>query len=317
MCSVVQRPCGPWTTMTTFSEPDTDAELRIVAPRRSIREHVRDVWRYRELLQQLIRKELQVRYQKSVLGFAWSMLNPLFLLVVYSIVFSILGTSFTWFSIWLLCGLLVWNFFSTALSTGTASIVGNGYLVGKVNFPREVLPLASIGAALIHLMFSIVFMIGVLLVTRFDVDWAYLWLTVPALLSVIVLASGLAILLSAANAYARDTAHLLELFLLAWFWLTPIVYPFQLLSDKLATGPLPAYLPLLNPVTPSIIAIQRGVYGTPLVTNADGTVQHLLPDLSQWWYLRNIGIAFAAACVLLAVAIKVFDRAEANFAEVI
>jgi len=314
---VVQRPRVLWITMTTFPQPATDAELRIVAPRRSIREHVRDIWRYRELLQQLVRKELQVRYQKSVLGFAWSMLNPLFLLIVYSIVFSILGTSFTWFSIWLLCGLLVWNFFSTALATGTASIVSNGYLVGKVNFPREVLPLASIGAALIHLMFSIIFMVGVLVATRFDVDWSYLWLTLPALVTVIVLASGLAILLSAANAYARDTGHLLDLFLLAWFWMTPIVYPFQLLSDKLATGPLPTYLPLINPVTACIIAIQRGVYGAPSVTGADGTVQHLLPDLSQWWYLRNIGIAFAVSCLLLAVAIKVFDRAEANFAEVI
>lgn len=314
---MVQRPRVLWITMTTFPQPATDAELRIVAPRRSIREHVRDIWRYRELLQQLVRKELQVRYQKSVLGFAWSMLNPLFLLIVYSIVFSILGTSFTWFSIWLLCGLLVWNFFSTALATGTASIVSNGYLVGKVNFPREVLPLASIGAALIHLMFSIIFMVGVLVATRFDVDWSYLWLTLPALVTVIVLASGLAILLSAANAYARDTGHLLDLFLLAWFWMTPIVYPFQLLSDKLATGPLPTYLPLINPVTACIIAIQRGVYGAPSVTGADGTVQHLLPDLSQWWYLRNIGIAFAVSCLLLAVAIKVFDRAEANFAEVI
>ncbi|MGD9702318.1 MAG: ABC transporter permease [Acidimicrobiia bacterium] len=299
---------------TSFDSP---SELRIVAPRRSIREHVTDIWRYRELLRQLIRKELHVRYQKSVLGFAWSMLNPLFLLVVYSIVFNILGQSFEWFAIWLLSGLLVWNFFATALATGTGSIVNNGYLVSKVNFPREVLPLANIGAALIHLMFSTALMIIVLLVTRFDVDWAYLWLTVPAIITVIVLASALAVLLSAANAYARDTAHLLDLTLLAWFWLTPIVYPFQLLYDKLDGSSLPTWIPLLNPVAPSIIAIQRGVYGNPRVVRSDGTVQQLLPDLSQWWYLRNVGIAFTVACILLAVAIKVFDRAEANFAEVI
>jgi ABC-2 type transport system permease protein len=301
--------------MTTF--PDSTSELRIVAPRRSIREHVVDVWRYRELLRQLIRKELHVRYQKSVLGFAWSMLNPLFLLIVYSIVFSILGQSFEYFSIWLLSGLLVWNFFSTALATGTASIVSNGYLVSKVNFPREVLPLANIGAAIIHLMFSSALMVIVLVATRFDVDWAYLWLTIPAVLTVIVLASALAILLSAANAYARDTTHLLDLLLLAWFWLTPIVYSYQLLEDKLNGTSLPGILPMLNPVTSSIIAIQRGVYGTASVVRKDGTVQQLLPDLSQWWYLRNILITFVCACALLALAIKIFDRAEANFAEVI
>lgn len=301
----------------TTSFDSSSSELRIVAPRRSIRQHVVDVWRYRELLRQLIGKELHVRYQKSVLGFAWSMLNPLFLLVVYSIVFSILGQSFEWFAIWLLSGLLIWNFFSTALSTGTASIVGNGYLVSKVNFPREVLPLASLGAALIHLMFSMALMVIVLVVTRFDVDWAYLWLTAPAILTIIVLAAALTILLSAANAYARDTTHLLDLTLLAWFWLTPIIYPFQLLTDELSSRGLPGWLPLVNPVVPSIIAIQRGVYGTPTVTRSDGTVQQLLPDLSQWWYLRNIIVAFVAASLLLALAIKIFDRAEANFAEVI
>ena len=301
--------------MTTFSDPTP--ELRIVAPRRSIRQHVVDIWRYRELLRQLIRKELHVRYQKSILGFAWSMLNPLFLLIVYSIVFSILGQSFQWFAIWLLCGLLVWNFFATALATGTGSIVGNGYLVGKVNFPREVLPLASVGAAVIHLMFSCALMVIVLFVTRFDVDWGYLWLTPIAIVSIIVLAGALAILLSAANAYARDTTHLLDLVLLAWFWLTPIIYSYQLLADKVASISLPSWFPLINPMTANVIAIQRGVYGTPTVTRSDGTVQQLLPDLSQWWYLRNILITLVMALVLLAVAIKVFDRAEANFAEVI
>jgi ABC-2 type transport system permease protein len=252
-----------------------------------------------------------------VLGFAWSMLNPLFLLLVYTVAFTILGQSFEWFSIWLLSGLLLWNFFATGLSTSTGSVVGNGYLVSKVNFPREVLPLASIGAAFIHLMFSTALMTIVLVATRFDVDWAYLWLTVPAVLAVVVLVCAMGILLSAANAYARDTTHLLELFLLAWFWLTPIVYPYQLVADKLGAQGFSQYIPLLNPITPSIIAIQRGVYGTASIVRKDGTVQQLLPDMSQWWYLRNIGITLACACILLALAIKIFDRAEANFAEVI
>jgi ABC-2 type transport system permease protein len=166
-------------------------------------------------------------------------------------------------------------------------------------------------------MFSMALMVIVLVATRFDVDWAYLWLTGPAIATIIVLAAALVILLSAANAYARDTTHLLDLTLLAWFWLTPIIYPFQLLTDELSSRGLPGWLPLVNPVVPSIIAIQRGVYGTPTVTRSDGTVQQLLPDLSQWWYLRNILFMLAAATLLLALAIKIFDRAEANFAEVI
>lgn len=293
-----------------------DTELRLVLPRRSVRQHLVDIWRYRELWLQLVRKELHVRYQKSVLGFAWSMANPLFLLVVYSIVFGILGQSFTWFGIWLLAGILIWNFFATSLSTGTQAITANGYLVGKVNFPREVLPLASVGAAFVHLMLSSLLMVAVLLVTRFSVDWSFIWMIIPAVITLVVLASAFAILLSATNVYARDTTHLLELLLLAWFWLTPIIYPFELVTEKLENGGHWAYWHLLNPMAPILMAVQRGVYAKASVTMGDGSTKRLLPDLSQWWYLRNIGIVFVVACVFLVFAIKVFDKAEANFAEV-
>ena len=293
-----------------------DTELRLVLPRRSVRQHLVDIWRYRELWLQLVRKELHVRYQKSVLGFAWSMANPLFLLVVYSIVFGILGQSFTWFGIWLLAGILIWNFFATSLSTGTQAITANGYLVGKVNFPREVLPLASVGAAFVHLMLSSLLMVAVLLVTRFSVDWSFIWMIIPAVITLVVLASAFAILLSATNVYARDTTHLLELLLLAWFWLTPIIYPFELVTEKLENGGHWAYWHLLNPMAPILMAVQRGVYAKASVTMGDGSTKRLLPDLSQWWYLRNIGIVFVVACVFLVFAIKVFDKAESNFAEV-
>lgn len=298
-----------------------DLELRIVAPRRSVSRHLIDIWRYRELLLQLVRKELHVRYQKSVLGFAWSMANPLFLLGIYSVVFGILGQAFESFPIWILCGLLLWNFFATALTTGTQAVTGNSYLVGKVNFPREILPLAAVGAALVHLFLSSCMLVVVLLVTRFDVDWGYLWLSVPAMLTCVVLVSALAILLSAVNVYARDTTHLLDLALLAFFWLTPIVYPFQLVADQLKKHGTYQYLHLLNPIVPLVTAVQRGVYGhATIMINDPGTgkliPKKLLPDLSSMWYLRNIGAVFAFSIILLIAAIKFFDRAEANFAEV-
>jgi ABC-2 type transport system permease protein len=297
------------------------SELRLVAPRRSLRQHLVDVWRYRELLVQLIRKELRVRYQSSRLGFAWSLANPLFLLAIYSIVFTILGQAFKSFSIWILSGLLMWNFFSTAVSTATQAITANGYLVGKLNFPREILPLASVGAALVHLLLSSAMLTLVLVITRFDVAWSYLWLVIPAVITCIVLACAFGILLSAANVYARDTTHLLELILLAWFWMTPIIYTFELMSRQLHKWGLPEYLHLLNPLVPLIISVQRGVYGAATVEQFDAATKKmvplkLLPDLSQWWYLRNISVVFVFAVILFVIAMKIFDRAEANFAEV-
>src|SRR5215475_770754 len=110
----------------------TDQELQLVAPRQPVWVHLRDIWRFRELLRNLIRKELKVKYKKSVLGFVWTMVNPLFLLVVYTIVFNILGTAFDYFTIWLLIGLLVWNLFNSSVLQGTTSISGNAYLVNKV-----------------------------------------------------------------------------------------------------------------------------------------------------------------------------------------
>jgi ABC-2 type transport system permease protein len=292
-------------------------ELQIVAPRRSVAKHLSDIWKYRQLWQQLVRKELHVRYQKSVLGLAWSLANPLFLLGIYTVVFSLLGSSFESFAIWLLCGLLIWNFFATALSTGTQAITGNAYLVGKVNFPREILPLASVGATFVHFLLSSSLMVVVLSVLRFHVDWAFLWLTVPAVLTCLIMACGFAILLSAINVYARDTTHLLDLAILAWFWLTPIVYEFNIMTKNLESKGWYGYLHLLNPMTPIVMAIQRGVYGRTSAIKGGGTEPSiLLPDLPVLWYLRNLAFVFVFAVALLIFAIKVFDRAESNFAEV-
>jgi ABC-2 type transport system permease protein len=301
---------------TAVSGPD----LQIVAPRQPVAGHLRDLWRYRELFGQLVRKELKVRYKSSALGFVWSMLNPLFLLAVYTLVFSILGAAFENFPIWLLTGLLMWNFFASSLTNGTNSITGNAYLVAKVRFPREILPVASVGASLVHFFLQAIVLVAVLVVIRHPVDWAYLWLTVPSMLALILLAAALGIMLSALNAYARDTGHLLELLLLAWFFLTPILYPYQLVANKLEGRGWPTWLPLLNPVTDLVIAVQRGVYGTAAVTR-EGTVGSttttLLPDESVWWYFRNVAIVAAVALVLFLLAIKLFDKAEGNFAEVL
>src|SRR4051812_37312018 len=145
---------------SSFSEQ----ELHLVASRQTVAAHLRDIWRFRELLRNLVRKELKVKYKNSALGFVWSMLNPLFLLLVYGIAFSILGAAFSYFTIWLLIGLLVWNLFNVSIVAGTSSITGNAYLVNKVRFPREVLPLASVGAALIHFFLQSLVLVAVLVI---------------------------------------------------------------------------------------------------------------------------------------------------------
>jgi ABC-2 type transport system permease protein len=274
------------------------------------------VWRYRELLGNLTRKELKVKYKNSVLGFAWSLLNPALYLVVYWFVFQVvLNAGIPDFAIFFLAGLLPWNFFSTALAGGTISIVGNRGLVSKVWFPREILPLASIGAAMVHFFLQSLVLALTLVLFRHAPSAEFALLLVPALLTLLVFLAALAIALSAINVYLRDTQHFLELVLLAWFWITPIVYSFEMVKAQLEQW---WWLFLLNPMTDIVLVFQRAIYNrTWYIQNVNGkpTVTKILPDASVWWYLRGLAIVFVASAVMLWIALWLFGRLEDNIAE--
>lgn len=274
--------------------------------------HVAEIWEYRELLDGLIRKELKVRYKNSVLGFVWSMVQPVFLLGVYTLVFSILGAGFADFPIWLLCGLVPWTLIATTLSTSATSVVVNQGLVSKVPFPRAVLPLATLGSAMVHFVLQMAAFGIVLLIVWHPVDWGYIWLLPIALLVTAMLLAGMSLVLATLNVYARDTQHLLELALVAMFWANPIVYQYERAAVWFKDHSLPGWLPLLNPFTSVITTFQRTIYGTARV----GDMQ-LLPDVSQWWYLRNLTLVGVLGLVLMLLGLFIFDRAEGNFAEVL
>jgi ABC-2 type transport system permease protein len=279
-----------------------------VAPRPGALRRARDVWRYRELLGNLVRKELKVKYKNSALGFAWSLLNPALYLVVFYVVFElILQNGIPDFAIFLLAGLLPWTLFASSVGAATSSIVGNSALVNKVWFPREILPLAAIGAAFVNYLLQTVVLIGALIVFQYAPSAEYSVVLIPALVALLVLLSALALALAAINVYLRDTQHLVELLLLAWFWFTPIIYPYRYVSDRLEGW---TALFLLNPMVSIVIAFQRAIYNR---TSGDGT--QVLPDESVLWYVRNVGIVLAGACVLLWFAFWLFGRLEDDFAE--
>ena len=296
--------------MTTIGGPT--AELRIISARRSIPTHLREIWVFRELLGSLIRKELKVRYKNSMLGFAWSMIQPVFLLVIYGVAFSILGQGFSAFPVWLMSGLIVWTLVNTTLVTSVQSITNNANLVGKVNFPRAVLPLATLGSALTHFCLQFSTFIVVLVAFGHKVDLAYVWLLPFALVALSLFLGAAALILSIVNVYARDTQHLLDLALIALFWAIPIIYEYMRVSNWLRSHHVPTWVPLLNPIVSIIITFQRALYGQASVAG-----RRLLPDASCWWYLRNIGIVAVVAVGLFALAMRMFDRSEGNLAEML
>ena len=285
--------------MTDFSLP-----ARTITPKGHLGTRVRDIFRYRELLVNLVRKDLKVRYKSSVLGFLWTLLNPAMLLIVYYFVFSVLlGSGIPRFPIYLLSGLLVWNLFNVGLIAGTGSVVGSAGIVNKVWFPREVLPLSAIGAALVHFFLQGIVMIATLLVFRHPVSWAYVPLLPVGLIALLIFLAALALLGAAINVYLRDMQHLVEIALLPWFFCSPIVYSYDLIADKLGDK---QWVYLLNPVTPVVLVFQRAIYGDY------SEVVHAFP---YWWYVRNLVLVIIGSLVLLTFALSVFRRLEGNFTE--
>lgn len=276
---------------------------------------LKEIFRYRELLANFIRKELKVRYKNSALGFFWSMLNPAMYLVIFTIVFTkFLRSSVPYFPIYLLSGLLAWNLLSSALSGASGSIVGNSSLVTKVFFPREILPLASIGASLIHFCLQFLVLIGGLLIFRYKIDVSGLALIPVALIVELMFLIGLCLIIGSLNVYFRDVQHFLELGLLAWFWMTPIIYPIAFVQKGLGDSPLWA-LYRANPVTSIVLALQRGIYGKVAPVDASGVTQQVLIDAPVSWYFTNLMWVGLASAILMVVGFLAFHRLDARMAE--
>lgn len=289
--------------------------IRVVSPKVSIFKRLANIWSFRELLVSMVRKELRIKYKNSILGFVWSLLNPALYLVIYYIVFQkILKNQMPLYAIFLLSGLLVWNFFSNALSAATSTVVANSGIVKKVAFPREILALSSVGAAFVFFLLQATVLVLALLIFQVTPALTYIWLVPVALFALILFAGALAVALSAINVYLRDTQHLLELVLLAWFWATPVVYPFQELGIRLAQKHL-LWAYFLNPVTVVVLTFQRALYAKVSPVGLNGQVINILPSYSPLWFLMQLLIVIFVGALLFIGALAIFGRLEGNFAE--
>jgi ABC-2 type transport system permease protein len=288
---------------------------RIVTPTIGVRKRLRELWLSRELIVYLVRTEIKVKYKNSVLGIVWSMLAPAMSLVIYWFVFSIvLKNGIPNFVIFLFAGLLLWNLFQFGVLTGTGTVVSNAGIVKKVSFPREILALASVGSACVFFFFQAIVLVIFLVVLHTVPAFSYLPVLLLALIAGIVLASAIAVLLSAVNVYLRDTQHLIEVILTAWFWACPIVYSFQAqIETRLGPRGL-TWIYFLNPLVPLVLSFQRCLYAHTVVS-VHGTPTAVLPPNGMLWYAGlDLAVLFLSA-ILFLVALAVFSRLEGNFAE--
>jgi ABC-type polysaccharide/polyol phosphate export permease len=191
-------------------------------------------WRqYRYLLRNLIVRDLKARYKNSVLGILWSLLNPLFLMLIFTIIFSVLGNNqIRQYPIFVLTGLIPWTFFSGALTGGTISITGNSGLVKKVYFPRELLPAGVLLSNLVNFLFA--FIVLIILLYAFGIGLTIHALWVPAiLLTQLIFTLGLCLLLGSLTVFYRDVLMILEVVILAWFFLTPVFYSLEMFGESI------------------------------------------------------------------------------------
>jgi ABC-2 type transport system permease protein len=288
---------------------------RIVTPTISVRQRLREIWLSRELLVYLVRTEIKVKYKNSALGIIWSMVAPAMTLAIYFVVFQIvLANHVPNFVIFLFAGLLLWNLFQLGVLTGTGVVVNNAGIVKKVSFPREILSLAAVGSACVFFLFQSIVMVIFLVALHHGPDWSYLPVLLLALVTGIVLASAIAVLLSAINVYLRDTQHLIEVILTAWFWACPIVYVYQQnIGVRLGKKGL-TWIYFLNPVVPLILSFQRCIYADVMV-KVNHAPYAVLPPKGMLWYVGlDLAVLFLSV-VLFLIALAVFGRLEGNFAE--
>jgi len=251
--------------------------------------------RYRGLIQSLVTRELKARYRGSVLGFFWSFINPLFLLLIYSFVFKYIlqqRADIDHYELFMFCGILPWTWFSASLLESSGVLIAGGNLIKKVLFPAEILPIVTVLANMVHFFFGLAILALFLVVFQRPLSPSeLLWFPVVVLVQ-LVLTTGFALLLSALTVHFRDLRDILGNLLTFWFFATPIIYPYFVMKDW--------QLRLLqfNPFTHLAITYQEILY-------FEGPVGH-------WFWLLVLG-GISVGWFLFGY--FVFDRLRDTFAE--
>lgn len=216
---------------------------------------IKEIWNYRDMIVSLVKRDLRGRYKGSVLGFFWTFLNPLLQLLVYTFVFSIImKAGIEDYYLFLFVALVPWTYFATCVSGGAGCIVGQENLVNKIYFPREVLPISYVISQLINMLLSFLVVFVVLFISGKGFNflvWPYL---IVIILQETLLAFGITMFVSAITVYFRDMMYFLNIIVMAWQFMTPIMYSVDMVPERLRG------LFYLNPMTPIIVAYRDVFY---------------------------------------------------------
>lgn len=257
-----------------------------------MRQRMKSVYEYRDMIFSLVHRELRGRYQKSVLGMLWTFLNPLCQIVVYTFVFTkIFPSNIPKYYMYLMTGMIPWTFFTEALGQGAGCIVANSEMTKKIYFPREVLTIASVTAKFVNMLLAMIVVFVFLVASGVGISLQTVWMLPIVLIAEYMIALGFTLFFSAITVYLRDMEYIVGVLLMAWVWVNPVMYSLDGLPPVLMR------ILYINPMTPIIVGLH------------DILFYHTVPGVGDMVYVLVIGI------VLLLLGESVFMELEGNFAE--
>ncbi len=249
------------------------------------------IYQYRELLKTNVKKEIRGRYKNSILGVMWSFLNPLLQLAVYSIIFgALLAGGDKTYPIYICVALIPWTYFTTAITQASFTIIGNGDIIKKVYFPREILPISVVTSGAVNFIISTIIILAFVIFSGMGLSW-YILLYPFVLLVQYVLLLGISFIVSSITVYFRDLEHIIGIILLAAFYGTPIVYKLEQLPENLQI------IMQLNPMT-HIINGYRAIFYNQEMPN-----------------MKILGILLAISVVITIIGYFIFKKLQKGFAE--
>lgn len=253
----------------------------------------KDLYAYRELLKNNIKKDIRGKYKGSFLGVIWTFMNPLLMTLVYAIVFPYLmrGAQYEHYTTFLVIGLLAWNWFSTCISQGTYTILGNGGILKKVYFPREILPISVVTSGLINYLITLVIIVFFLIFSGIGFNINMLWLPL-IIITQYLLTLGIIFITSALNVYLRDLEYIIQFFMQILFYATPILYSLDIFGTSVL-----AKIISFNPMTAIINSYRNVLYWGKM------------PQI------KSLLIVLLGSILLCFIGLQVFRKLSKGFAE--
>ena len=253
---------------------------------------IKEIISYRDMIFSMVKRELRGRYQKSVLGMLWTLLNPLFQIGIYTFVFMVIFHSdIKNYYVYLTAGMVPWTFFNESVGQGASSVINNGDMTKKIYFPREVLPIASVTAKFINMLLAFIIVFSFIIFGGVGVDPKVIWVLPIIWIQEYVLALGFTLIFSSVTVYLRDMEYIVGVLMMAWIWGTPIMYSL----DKLSAGVVT--LLKVNPMTLVVMNYHDVLY------------YKTLPSVT------NMAVVSIEAIVFLVIGEIVFAWLEGGFAE--